>query len=270
MEPMKTGMIISDARKKLKMTQKDLADKLHITDKAVSKWERGICCPDISVLIPLTEILNISLYDLLRGKTNNKNEIETTLKSTINYSTNEINKKKKKYIIVSLACIFITFIISITLICINKSEVGGLSDRDTLYEITYYDKYINDNNIDNIILELPLNWKRTNYKLDESVLTIFYDTTFDNLIKAYIKDDKYVKEAIIYNATIIFATTKDIDSIIFDFSDNYILVDKNELLKQYKIEDYGEIKNNWNSIYYKNIKKDKFVNNTFDSFTFEN
>ena len=268
MDPIKTGMIISEARKKLNITQQELADKLHITDKAVSKWERGICCPDISVLIPLTEILNISLYDLLRGKTNNKNELETTLKSTINYSNNEINKKKKKYIIVSLVCIFITFIISITLICINKSEASGLSDRDTLYEITYYDKYINESNIDNIILELPLKWKRTNYKLDESVLTIFYDTTFDNLVKAYVEDKRYVKEAIIYNATIIFATTKDIDSVIFTFSDNYILVNKNELLKQYKMEDFSEIKNNWDSIF-KNMKKDKFVNNTFDSFTFE-
>lgn len=49
------------------MTQNELAEKLHITDKAVSKWERGLSFPDISILIPLAEILNISLYDLLKG-----------------------------------------------------------------------------------------------------------------------------------------------------------------------------------------------------------
>lgn len=65
-----TGKIISERRKKLNMTQKELADKLHITDKAVSKWERGLSFPDISVLIPLAEILNISLYDLLKGENN--------------------------------------------------------------------------------------------------------------------------------------------------------------------------------------------------------
>ena len=80
MDPKKTGTIILDARKKLNMTQKDLADKLYVSDKAVSKWERGLCFPDISVLIPLTEILKISLYDLLRGERMNKSEIEETLK----------------------------------------------------------------------------------------------------------------------------------------------------------------------------------------------
>lgn len=49
------------------LSQKDLADILNITDKAISKWERGISFPDISMLIPLSETLEISLYDLLSG-----------------------------------------------------------------------------------------------------------------------------------------------------------------------------------------------------------
>ena len=100
MDPKKTGMIISNARKKLNITQKALADKLYVSDKAVSKWERGLCFPDISVLIPLTEILNISLYDLLKGEKMNKKEVEETLKSTIYYSNNELKKNKKKYIMI--------------------------------------------------------------------------------------------------------------------------------------------------------------------------
>ena len=96
MDPKKTGIIITEARKKLKMTQKDLADVLYVSDKAVSKWERGLCFPDISALIPLTEILKINLYDLLRGEKVNKEDVEVTLKNTINYSNNEIKRKKKK------------------------------------------------------------------------------------------------------------------------------------------------------------------------------
>lgn len=71
MDPIKTGQLISKKRKELNITQKNLASKLHITDKAISKWERGLSFPDISMLIPLSEVLNISLYDLLKGEESN-------------------------------------------------------------------------------------------------------------------------------------------------------------------------------------------------------
>ena len=71
MDSQKTWKIISIKRKSMNMTQGELAKKLHITDKAVSKWERGLSFPDISLLIPLSEILNISLYDLLKGEDEN-------------------------------------------------------------------------------------------------------------------------------------------------------------------------------------------------------
>lgn len=67
MDAGKIGKFISERRKAINLTQNELANKLHITDKAVSKWERGLSLPDISVLIPLAEILDIGLYDLLRG-----------------------------------------------------------------------------------------------------------------------------------------------------------------------------------------------------------
>jgi len=67
MDAKKTGQLICESRKQHGMSQKDLADILYITDKAVSKWERGISFPDISLLIPLSEALGISLYDLLSG-----------------------------------------------------------------------------------------------------------------------------------------------------------------------------------------------------------
>lgn len=67
MDARKTGQFICDNRKKCGMSQKELADRLNITDKAVSKWERGISFPDISMLIPISEVLKVSLYDLLTG-----------------------------------------------------------------------------------------------------------------------------------------------------------------------------------------------------------
>ncbi|MBQ8575186.1 MAG: helix-turn-helix transcriptional regulator [Clostridia bacterium] len=62
------GEIISTLRKEKGMTQKELAEKLNITDKAVSKWERDVACPDINTLPKLAEILGISLDELMNTK----------------------------------------------------------------------------------------------------------------------------------------------------------------------------------------------------------
>ena len=60
--------VISNRRKELGMTQKDLAEKLNITDKAVSKWERGIACPDTAAIPKLAQILGISLEELMNAE----------------------------------------------------------------------------------------------------------------------------------------------------------------------------------------------------------
>lgn len=62
------GQTISALRKEKGMTQKDLADLLHITDKAVSKWERDVACPDTQTIPKLAEILEISVEELLNAK----------------------------------------------------------------------------------------------------------------------------------------------------------------------------------------------------------
>ena len=54
MDAKKTGCFIAEKRKEKNLSQKELAEYLHITDKAVSKWERGISFPDITILIPLS------------------------------------------------------------------------------------------------------------------------------------------------------------------------------------------------------------------------
>lgn len=66
----KMGRLICELRKTHKLTQKELAEKLNVTDKAVSKWERGISCPDVSLLIPLAQTLHVSTGELLNGEKN--------------------------------------------------------------------------------------------------------------------------------------------------------------------------------------------------------
>ena len=58
------GAFIAERRREEQMTQKDLAERLHITDRAVSKWERGLCAPDISLLESLAETLGVSILEL--------------------------------------------------------------------------------------------------------------------------------------------------------------------------------------------------------------
>lgn len=70
MEQSKIGKFIAECRKQKKLTQMQLAEQLGITDKAVSKWERGIAMPDSSLMLELCEILNISVNELLRGEKN--------------------------------------------------------------------------------------------------------------------------------------------------------------------------------------------------------
>lgn len=59
------GEIISTLRKEKGMTQKDLADKMGVTDKAVSKWERNLSCPDVSSIPKLAEILDTTVDNLM-------------------------------------------------------------------------------------------------------------------------------------------------------------------------------------------------------------
>jgi Predicted transcriptional regulators len=68
MDCAKIGKLIYTLRKEQGLTQKQLADRMNISDKAVSKWERGFGCPDVSLLSELSEILGVDLEKLLLGE----------------------------------------------------------------------------------------------------------------------------------------------------------------------------------------------------------
>ncbi len=68
MNTLDVGRFISELRKEKGLTQKELAEKLSITDKAVSKWETGRSAPDISILVSLSEILGVSVVEILQGE----------------------------------------------------------------------------------------------------------------------------------------------------------------------------------------------------------
>ena len=64
----KIGKFIAEQRKNKKLTQEQLAEKLSVTDRAVSKWERGLNLPDASIMLELSKILDITVNELLTGE----------------------------------------------------------------------------------------------------------------------------------------------------------------------------------------------------------
>ena len=68
MDQIKIGKFIAECRKNVNLTQMQLSEKLGITDKAISKWERGISMPDTSIMLELCDILGISVNELLSGE----------------------------------------------------------------------------------------------------------------------------------------------------------------------------------------------------------
>ena len=103
----KISNLIKSKRKELGITQEELANKLFVTEKAVSRWETGRGTPDISLLIPLAKELQIDVSELLSGETKEKNNIE----SVIEYN-NQIRKEKhNKYFIFTIVSYVISILI---------------------------------------------------------------------------------------------------------------------------------------------------------------
>ena len=92
MDQIKIGKFIAQRRKMVNLTQAQLAEKLNITDRAVSKWERGIAMPDSSIMLTLCGILGITVNDLLSGELFEMNDYNKKLESNLL----DIIKQKEK------------------------------------------------------------------------------------------------------------------------------------------------------------------------------
>lgn len=91
----KIGKFISEKRKEKKLTQEQLADKLGVSINAVSKWERGICLMDMSLLKPLSKILDVNVVDILSGEKVSSNQMIERYEESIEniVKLNEIKSK---------------------------------------------------------------------------------------------------------------------------------------------------------------------------------
>lgn len=99
MDKLKVGQFIANCRKDRKLTQEQLAEKLGISKNAVSKWERGICLMDMSLLKPLSDILQVDVIDILSGEIIDKNDREDKYKNILVklFGNMKLNKKRLKF-----------------------------------------------------------------------------------------------------------------------------------------------------------------------------
>lgn len=129
MDNIKTGALVRELRKEKNMTQKELAGLLHVTDRAVSKWERGLCAPDISLLEPLAAALGVTVMELISGERLKReeytDEIDLAVKNIITYSENEITQKTKALKKKVFACILLACLALLILIPALNGVIGG-------------------------------------------------------------------------------------------------------------------------------------------------
>ena len=118
MDQLKIGRFIAECRKDAGLTQKQLAEKLNITDRAVSKWETGKALPDSSIMLELCLILKITVNDLLSGEVitmdNYNKELENRLIEMVKQKEESDKRLLNMEIVVGV--IYIVFMLTLTVI----------------------------------------------------------------------------------------------------------------------------------------------------------
>lgn len=128
MEELKIGQFIRDRRIELGMTQQQLAEKLGITDKAVSKWERAVSYPDITILRELSAALEVNVTELLAGEKDQQlpdavpPEVQDVVVDTVAYAetARERNSRWKfwMFLVLTILCLVAALVLGILAICI--------------------------------------------------------------------------------------------------------------------------------------------------------
>lgn len=194
------GKLIAELRKEKCMTQKELAEKLNITDRAVSKWERGICCPDISLLEDLSKILDVPIHNLISGKRNNEKITEDTITKTIKYANDSIRKKIFRIsnnILIGIIIIALTLLVFFNI----KLQIQFNSKYKTdLYPYILEKCLVNFDNIEtnlDVILENQGKYSDEDYKYIINTINKLKDNILINKDRELLKRNYYSHTEII-------------------------------------------------------------------------
>lgn len=133
----KIGKYIATCRKNKKLTQEQLAEKLGITSKSISRWENGKTMPDVSLFHSLCKELSITINDLLSGETTSKNNLDLSADKLLDYSKYIKKTEKKKLIILSIGLIILIGLFLIVIILVfNKTFFKNSYELDYMNNIS--------------------------------------------------------------------------------------------------------------------------------------
>ncbi|MBQ8535331.1 MAG: helix-turn-helix domain-containing protein [Bacilli bacterium] len=163
MNQQKIGKFIQESRKNKNLTQVELAEKLGVSNRTISKWENGNCLPDYSMFNILCDELDISINELLSGeKLNEKNyqkKLEENFVSTIDYNNKKRNKTIKKFIILLIVIFLLYFLYKAFIVYFYYKDnvVYSYKDNKFPYNQNIYTIKINKNDMANTLVLDDLN-----------------------------------------------------------------------------------------------------------------
>ena len=188
----KIGKFIQEKRKEKNLTQKELANKLGVTDRAVSKWERGVGCPDVSILEILSKELDCSILEILKGRKIENEIIKVTeaddyVKDSMNISKQTTKEKIISYI--NKALVTTIIFIFILLSYLNIVQIKYLK---TEYKFTteYYE---------NKKIQESINTLEKNINIIKNNQGKYSDEDYQKIISQLENMDKIIKSSKIYD-----------------------------------------------------------------------
>ena len=231
----KIGKFIQERRKIKKLTQEELAEKLGVNNRSISRWENGKCMPDLSILKDLSKELDITINDLLNGEIVNKEKYQEAFEeNTINLLCYIKNHKDKLLSIfkILINSIFITSIIIIVLFlllvvnakCLIKEEYNSrimnvFNDKDLVFEIAS-----KEGTLSQIARTIEINNEKItyifvtwNYTILEKIQNNINDNNGNN--KTYLNDNNISSKFKVYYTLenfddIISSSEKELENII--------------------------------------------------------
>ena len=122
MDQIKIGKFIAQMRKEQLLTQRQLADKVGISDKTVSKWETGRGLPEVSLMVPLCDILKISVNELLSGERLTDSDYKKRAEENMMDLVREREESRKKIMLAVIVCA-LTILSGVTMILLKVPPI---------------------------------------------------------------------------------------------------------------------------------------------------
>jgi transcriptional regulator with XRE-family HTH domain len=132
MNQIDTGKFIASCRKEKGLTQAQLAEKLNITDRAVSKWETGKCMPDSSIMLELCNILDVTLNELLRGERIEMNHYDKKTEELLIEMAKTEELKNKKLMGAMYVIVILSVAALVSIVCLAQYFVVNTVLKNTI------------------------------------------------------------------------------------------------------------------------------------------